>query len=56
MAISFKDALGIDAKNSAEKEAYAHELSNADRFGLSPEEIQRIRETLSAIEALDNNP
>ena len=55
MAISFKDALGIDAKNAAEKAAYAHELANANRFGLSPEETQRIKDTLAAINALNAN-
>jgi hypothetical protein len=55
VAITFKDALGLEAKNAAEKEAYAHELSNAERFGLSSEETERIQETLDAINALTAN-
>ena len=55
VAITFKDAFGLDAKNNAEKEAYAHELSNAERFGLSTEETERIKETLEAINALTNS-
>jgi hypothetical protein len=49
MAISFKNALGIDAVSAAELEAYNHELSNAERFGLSSEETQRIADTLMAL-------
>ena len=55
VAITVKDALGFDAKNTAEKEAYAHELSNAERFGLSSAETERIKETLDAIKALTTN-
>lgn len=50
LMISFQESLGMDAKGPAERTAYLYEIEQAERFGLSRPEVDRIAETLAALE------
>lgn len=44
--IHMQDLVGMEGTNQAEREAYAYELKNADRFGLNQGEVAMIQETV----------
>ncbi len=44
--IRMKDMLGLEGTSGAEREAYMHELSNADRFHLKEADQMNIRATM----------
>jgi len=44
--IRMKDMLGLEGTNGAEREAYMHELSNAERFHLKDADQMSIRSTM----------
>lgn len=44
--INIKDRLGLDGTLDAERDAYQHELDDAERFGLSIEEQRQIKMTM----------
>ncbi|NRA64049.1 MAG: hypothetical protein HRU19_06165 [Pseudobacteriovorax sp.] len=46
-AIRIQDLVGLDGTSNAEREAYSHELSNAERFGLSDKEAASIEATMN---------
>lgn len=49
LLVSVRETLGFEGKLAAEREAYQYELDGARRFGLSEVELQRIAETLAAL-------
>ncbi len=46
MAIYLMDTLGLDGTDTAERQAYAHELRNAHRFGLGVDDADMIAQTM----------
>lgn len=48
--ITVREAFGFKSKLDAEVQAYTYEMSHASRFGLSQDEVERIEETLLALQ------
>jgi hypothetical protein len=46
LAIYFMDTVGLDGTGAAERQAYLHELANAERFGLARFDAQLIADTM----------
>lgn len=46
LAIYLMDAIGLDGTGAAERQAYVHELRNADRFGLGGADADLIADTM----------
>ena len=47
LAIYLMDLIGLDGTGTAERQAYVHELANAQRFGTAHEDTRMIADTVS---------